>query len=491
MGQHSLSKSSFLKGIQCDKQLYLYKYHYDWMDKISESQQAIFTRGTNVGTLAQDLFPGGVTAAEDPKKSDEAVKRTADLINQGVKVIYEAAFLFDDILVISDIIVKVKDEWFIYEVKSSTSISETYILDTSIQYYVLSNFGLNIKDISIVYINNQYIRNGELDIHSLFNVESVKQLVTGQQDIIKSETGKLKEVLNENAIPLVAIGTQCSTPYTCSFWGYCWKDVPEYSVFNIANLKIDKKFELYNKGYVKLEDVPVDYKLNVNQKMQVECYINNKTVIDKDAVKEFLAEIKYPIFFMDFETFMPAVPMFDNSKPYQQIPFQYSLHYQKDKDSLLEHYEFLADANGDPRIPFITKLLNDTKAKGTILVYNKAFEITRLKEIARDLPEFSGEIEERISRIVDLMIPFQKRYYYMPEMKGSYSIKYVLPALVPGLNYEELEIQEGGSASIAFESLYYETDIFKIEKTRNNLLEYCKMDTLAMVEVLNTLYKKI
>jgi hypothetical protein len=137
---------------------------------------------------------------------------------------------------------------------------------------------------------------------------------------------------------------------------------------------------------------------------------------------------------------------------------------------------------------FIKSLLNATKAKGTILVYNKAFEITRLKEIARDFPEFSGEIEERISRIVDLMIPFQKRYYYKPEMKGSYSIKYVLPALVPGLSYENLEIQEGGSASIAFESLYYETDLFKIEQTRKNLLEYCKMDTLlAMVEVLNKL----
>jgi hypothetical protein len=192
---------------------------------------------------------------------------------------------------------------------------------------------------------------------------------------------------------------------------------------------------------------------------------------------------------MDFETFMPAVPLFNNSRPYQQIPFQYSLHYKKDKDAELEHFEFLAEASRDPRLPFIKKLLNDTKAEGIILVYNKAFEITRLNEIARDFPEFNKEIDERINRIVDLMIPFQKKYYYTPEMKGSYSIKYVLPALVPEMNYNNLEIKEGGKASIAFESLYYETDLFKTAEIRTNLLEYCKMDTLAMVEILNKLIK--
>lgn len=488
MGQYLLSKSSFLKGIQCNKQLYLYKNHYDWMDKLSESQQVVFDRGANLGNFARQLFPGGVSATEDPKKSMEAVKRTAELINQGADIIYEAAFQFDEILVFNDIIVKEGDEWSIYEVKSSTSISETYLHDASIQYYVLNNCGLPIKDISIVYINNQYIRNGELDIHSLFNIESVKQLVTKQQDLIKSETFRLKEVLKENDIPAVPIGTQCSDPYRCSFWGYCWKDVPEYSVFNIANMKVDKKFELYNKGFVNLEDIPSDYKLNDKQRMQVECHIHNETIIDNAALKEFLTEIKYPIYFMDFETFMPVVPKFDSSKPYQQIPFQYSLHYQKDKESQLEHFEFLAETINDPRVPFIKSLLIDTKSKGTILVFNKAFEITRLSEIARDFPEFTEEINERISRIVDLMIPFQQRYYYTPAMKGSYSIKYVLPALVPGLSYENLEIKDGGSAMFAFESLYYETDLFKIKEIRENLLKYCKMDTMAMVEVLKKLY---
>jgi hypothetical protein len=190
---------------------------------------------------------------------------------------------------------------------------------------------------------------------------------------------------------------------------------------------------------------------------------------------------------MDFETFQPAVPMFDNSKPYQQIPFQYSLHYKKNKKSKIDHFEFLADAENDPRIKFIENLLRDTKTDGDILTYNKSFETLRLKEIAEAFPKYKKDIEERISRIKDLMLPFQKKYYYTGEMQGSYSIKYVLPALVPELSYENLEINEGGLASIAFESLYYETDLMRIAEIRQNLLEYCKLDTFAMVKLLEKL----
>ncbi len=487
MGKHLLSKSSFIKGIQCEKQLFLYKYHYDWMDKVSENLQAVFKRGTDVGVLAQELFPGGKIATDDPKKSDAAINKTSKLIDENTEVIYEAAFLFDGILVISDIIVKIGNKWKIYEVKSSTSISDTYLIDAAVQYYVLSNSSIEIEDISIIYINNQYVRSGELDIHSLFNIESVMNLIIPKQEFIEKETSRLKEVLLRKNIPGIPIGTQCFDPYACSFFSHCWENVPDYSVFDIANLNIKKKFEFYNNGIVNLEDIPEANDLNDNQRMQVESHISNKTIIKMKEIKQFLNTIKYPIYFMDFETFMPAVPLFNNARPYQQIPFQYSLHFQKKSGSRLEHHEFLAEANGDPRDEFITKLLKDTKDIGTILVYNKSFEISRLKEIAKDFPEFAYEIEERISRIVDLMIPFQKRYYYKPAMKGSYSIKKVLPALIPELKYDDLGIKEGGTASSAFESLYYESDLFKIEEIRNNLLNYCKMDTQAMVEIFNDL----
>ena len=484
--KHIISKSSFIKGIQCDKQLYLYKYHYDLMDAVSESQQLIFNRGHDVGELAQKLFPGGIKATEDPKKPSQAIEMTNELIESGAKVIYEAAFGFDEVLVIADIIVWDGKQWNIYEVKSSTKISDTYYLDAAIQYYVISNC-LDINDISIVYINNQYVRNGDLELQKLFTVESVKDNVSEQQDIIKSEFKRLKKVLEGKEIPSIDIGPHCSDPYQCSFWGYCWKNIPDYSVFDIAGLKGEKKFELFGRGYIKLDDVPEDYPLSQSQRIQIESHIENKSVVDKDKISEFLASINYPVYYMDFETFMPAIPMFDRTRPYQQIPFQYSLHYQKNPKSKVEHFEFLADAGGDPRVSFLKKLLDETNGPGIILVYNKAFEITRLKELATDFPKHLKEIEERIDRIIDLMLPFQKKYYYMPEMKGSYSIKSVLPALVPVLSYKGMEIADGGTASAAFESLYYEEDIFKVEEIRKNLLRYCGMDTMAMVEILNVL----
>jgi hypothetical protein len=486
--KHLLSKSSFIKGIQCVKQLYLYKYHYDLMDEISEGQQVIFDRGHYIGELAQHLFPGGTIATEDPKKAAQSLEKTRELIERGANIIYEAAFLFNEVLVIADIIVKEGEQWNIYEVKSSTRISDTYFQDAAIQYYVISN-NLNVKDISIVYINNQYVRSGEIDLTRLFNIETVKESASKLQEFVKSELDKFKNVLSEKKIPNIEIGPHCNDPYQCGFHGYCWKEIPDYSVFDIASLKGEKKFDLYRQGYINLEEVPEDYPLSPAQRLQIESHTGKKTFIDSDNIRKFLSTLSYPMYFMDFETFMPAIPMFSGTRPYQQIPFQYSLHYQKEEGGKVEHFEFLADADGDPREPFLTKLLNDTRKPGNILVYNKAFEITRLKELATDFPEQTKETEERIGRIVDLMMPFQKKYYYTPEMLGSYSIKSVLPALVPKLSYGGMDIADGGTASAAFESLYFEEDAFRINEIRENLLKYCGMDTIAMVEILNVLQK--
>lgn len=486
--KYLISKSSFIKGIQCEKQLYLYKNHYDLMDGIGENQQTIFNRGHKIGEVAQGLFPGGIKATEDPKKVKHAIEKTADLIKNGIKIIYEAAFVFDEVLVIADIIVRDGNQWNIYEVKSSTKISDTYIQDAAIQFYVISN-NLNVGDISIVYINNKYVRNGKLELTKLFNIEPITESVSKHQDFIKSELNRFKKVLAKKEIPVIEIGPHCSDPYLCGFHGYCWKEIPNYSVFDIAGLKGEKKFDLYGQGYINIEDVPEDYPLSKSQRLQVESQIEKKTFIDPDNVKKFLSSISSPIYFMDFETFMPAIPLFNGTRPYQQIPFQYSLHYQKSQSDNIEHYEFLADADGDPRELFLINLLKDTKEPGIILVYNKAFEITRLRELASDFPNYTKETEERIERIIDLMMPFQKKYYYTPEMFGSYSIKSVLPALVPNLSYAELNIADGGTASAAFESLYYEEDLFKIKETRENLLKYCEMDTKAMVEILNVLQR--
>jgi len=484
MASHLLSKSSFIKGLQCEKHLYLYKYHYKEMDELSEMQKSIFKRGTNVGELAHQLFPGGEIAAQgDPPNYEKALLRTQELIKSGAKVIYEAAFTFNEVLSIADIAVKEKDSWFIYEVKSSTSISETYINDAALQYYVISSQGIKVKDFSIIYINNQYVRNGKLDLGKLFTTESVLGLILPLQDSVKENIVKFKKVLLKKQIPDLDIGEPCYKPYICAFSNYCRKHIPENSIFDFSGMHLAKKYELYRGGIVKLEDIPNDYPLNKNNQIQLDVYKKGKPLIDKEAIKNFLSDLNYPLYFMDFETFQPAVPLFDNSKPYQQIPFQYSIHYKESKKSDLKHYEFLAEQGEDPRKKFIEGLLRDTKNPSDIIVYNKTFEITRLKEIARDFPEYADEIEKRINRVKDLMIPFQKKYYYAPEMQGSYSIKYVLPALVPELSYDKLEINEGGLASIAYESLQMETDLMRIADIKEKLLEYCKMDTLAMVKI--------
>jgi len=498
MGSHLLSKSSFIKGLQCDKHLYLYKYHYDEMDEFSEMQKAIFQRGTDVGVFAQKLFPGGKSATEgSPPDYKKGLKKTGELILQGGKIIYEAAFMFNEVLSIADIIVKEKNGlsrrsqaetgWSIYEVKSSTSISETYLNDAALQYYVISNSGVEINDFSIIYINNHYIRKGKLDINELFTIESVIDSILPLQNFIEENIERLKKVIRKREMPGIDIGEHCHNPYTCSFFNYCRKHIPEDSIFDFSGMHLKKKYQLYRDGIIKLDDVPDNYSLNKNNGIQLDVYKSGKAKIDKEAIKSFLDDFNYPLYFMDFETFQPAVPLYDNSKPYQQIPFQYSIHLKDKKDGELKHFEFLAEPGEDPRIKFIEGLLNDTNGEGDIVVYNKSFEITRLKEIARDFPKYSEEIEKIILRIKDLMIPFQRKYYYAPEMIGSYSIKAVLPSLVPELSYDKLKIKEGGLASITFEGLQAETDMMIIAETREQLLEYCKMDTLAMVKILEKL----
>jgi hypothetical protein len=485
-----LSKSTFVRGCQCYKSLYLHKHYPELRGEIDEQQESLFERGTTVGELAQQLFKGGINAKpETAYEYGKAAQLTRELIEKGQKIIYEATFIFDEVMCAIDILVNKNNQWYAYEVKSSTSVKETHILDTSLQYYVITNSGIHLADISVVYINNEYRRIGELDLDELFAIDSVKEQVIEKQQYIKEEIIKQKELIAQSDIPKMDIGSHCSDPYECDFYGHCWQHVPEYSVFNISKLNSEKKFELYHKGILDLKDIPEDYPLNDKQWLQVNSEVNKTSSIEKKEINLFLKELSYPLYYMDFETIMPAIPMFDYNRPYQQIPFQYSLHYQETKGSEIIYFEFIAENNGDPRIPFIEKLLKDTKEPALILVYNKAFEITRLKEIAEDFPIYANEINERISRIVDLMLPFQKKQYYTPEMQGSYSIKKVLPALVPQLSYDNLEINNGGNASAAFEQLYYEKDKEIVNKTRNNLLRYCKLDTLAMVEILKVLQK--
>ncbi len=481
-----------MRGLKCHKCLYLNKYAKDLRDKTSDSQQYIFDQGKEIGLFAQQLFPNGIDLTpKDYTDYSESISKTAELIRNKEKIIYEAAFLFDDVLCAIDILTFDGIDYRAYEVKSSTSISEAHILDASVQFYIISNCGVNLKDISVIHLNNQYVRAGELNVKELFKIESILAQVLEKQRSIPNNIKTFKEILELKNAPEVKIGNQCFNPYQCDFMGHCWQHIPEHSVFDIANLTLNKKFSLFNNGVIKLSDITDEIKkeyLNDKQIMQIEADLEGRKIIDEVRISNFISDLRYPLYFLDFETMMLAIPIYNNQRPYQQIVFQYSLHLVEDTDVIKRHSEFLADpTDGDPRIKFIERLITDCGSNGDILTYNMSFEKTRLKELIRDFPAYSIQLQLIIDRIKDLMVPFKEYWYYAPSMKGSYSIKKVLPELVPELSYQNIEIKDGGTASTLYSMMVTNSFSGDIENARKNLLTYCHLDTLAMVKILEKL----
>jgi len=441
----TISKSSFIRGTKCPKSLYLHFFQPEEQDEISESQQQIFDMGHNVGFLAQQLFPGGIDASRGAhEKVNEALSYTQELINNGQKVIYEAAFSDGETLCYMDILVKENSEWRSYEVKASTGVKDYHVMDVAFQYYVITRSGLPLTDIYMVHINNQYIRHGVIDVEQLFTKVFMTGTILPKQVDIPGQLKSLQEMLTSGLVPHVEMGYQCTHPYNCDFIEFCRQGLPVEP------------------------GASESHPANRNQ----------------EALDEFKEELGFPLFFMDFETIFPAIPIHDESRPYQQIPFQFSLHVQRSEHGPLEHYEFLGTPPVDPRYAFIEELLARLGDSGSIIVWNQGFEMNRLREIARDFPDYALCIEPVLDRFADLMVPFRRKHLYLPEMNGSYSLKAVLPALVPELSYSELGIQEGGAASMAYEQLYHEEELETTSKIRRDLLEYCKMDTLAMVKIL-------
>lgn len=485
----ALSKSTFLRGTQCQKSLYLHWHHPELKDKLSSMQKAIFSQGTDVGKLAQQLFPGGIDAGiHVPDNYQKSIEMTSQLIRDGADVIYEAGFSLNGLHCFIDILVRDGSSWKAYEVKSSTQVKQVNLLDAAFQYYVMTSCGLNLTDVALVVLNTSYERTGDLDIMQLFRIDSVFGQVLNLQGRIQKNIAVFFSVLNASSVPPLDIGPHCTDPYVCDFHSHCWQHVPEYSIFNISRLSADKKWDLYHQGILHFEDIPQDFRLNDDQWQQVQSELKGETHIDKVAVSRFLDGLNYPLYFLDFESFQPAVPMFDHSRPYQQIVFQYSMHVLESPSSPVKHASFLANADGsDPRIPFIRQLIGEIGDTGDIIVFNRAFEAGRLNEIAANFPDLQFLISNIVSRMKDLMVLFQQRHFYLPQMKGSYSIKQVLPALVPGISYDNMPIGDGGSASMAFTTLLRESDPETISTIRENLLEYCKLDTQAMVEILRVI----
>lgn len=446
MVKHILSKSTFMYGVQCPLRLYLHKFKPELKNLEEADQKAIFAMGTSVGLIAQQYIPGGIDVSPpDPYSYHISVAKTEELIKQGQKVIYEAAFNFDGVLCAVDILAKIKGRWCAFEVKATLDPKDQHIMDASLQYYVLTNCGIKLKDFSILNLNREYVRRGELDVQQLFKPTSGLNQILENQPFIREKAEELKELVRNKKEPIIQVGDQCDDPYPCDFTEHCWKNIEE---------------EIEEKIYPK--------------------------IINKDAISEFLHSLEYPLHFLDFETVMHAVPPFNESRPMQHLPFQYSLHVISDKGSEAVHKEFLGNGIDDPREDLLDQLINDLGNKGTVLAWYLPFENSRLKDLARDFPKYAKEIEVIQKRTNDLYIPFKKKMYRLPEFNGSSSIKDVLPVLVPELSYKDLEIQEGGTASSTYASFREQTPEEQ-ERLRKALLDYCHLDTLAMVKIFEKL----
>ena len=479
-----LTKSKYCKGVQCPKILWLDKYKPIISE--DEKDESVFEEGRKVGELAKGLFGDYIDVLYNENLA-VMVENTEILLQKKPNVITEASFSNDNNFCSIDILKNDSDGVEIYEVKSSTKIKDIYLDDVSYQYFVLKGLGFNIKKVCIVYINKEYIRGKDLDIKQLFTIDDVTDEVLQKQDEIKSNIDSINIFMEACDEPEKEIGKHCFDPYSCAFWDYCTKNLPKPNVFDVSGMQNRTKFKKYREGKISFEDLQNE-DINPKYLEQIDFELNDcEAKINVDAIRDVLDSLKYPLYFIDYETCQYAIPEYENTKPYQQIPFQYSLHILREENGVFEHREFLADVDDEnPIRTFAESMIEDMPEDGSVIVYNKGFEASRNREIGEMFPDLKGEMERFNENMVDLMVPFRNRDYYTKEMNGSYSIKYVLPALYPDdpeLDYKNLDlIHNGGEASDAFLTLKDKT-FDEQKKIRKSLLEYCKLDTLAMVKI--------
>ncbi len=478
-----LSKSQYVRGLQCHKALWLYKHKREVMTPTSPQQELIFAGGHRIGKLAQGLFPGGTEIEHDPRNFAGMIEKTRELIDQGANVIYEATFKSRNVLIMADILVRNGDAWDLYEVKASTSVKPQHQPDAAIQWYVIQDH-LPLGKVHIVHVNSNYVFDGELDINQLLAIEDITDAVLELQAGLDQNLQSMSDMLSQDE-PDIPIGLQCDDPYECDFKAYCWQDVPTPSVFNLYRMDKNRKFELYREGKVSYADVR-NLKLTKTQRLQVDSALSRQVYIDREAIKAFVDSAVYPISFLDFETFNSAIPKFPGQKPYSTaIPFQYSLHILH-ADGELEHKEFLADEHRDPRAEIARRLAEDITSEGSIAAFNQGTEKSIIRRLAAESAEHGQTLAAMDDRFIDLLKPFQQLMYYHPDFNGSFSIKSVLPAMFPddaALDYKGLDIQAGDMASMIYADLDKIDDEGERQRIHESLLKYCRLDTLAMVMI--------
>lgn len=485
----NLSKSRIMAGLQCPKRLYFQVYDPGLASELDDKSRAVIEQGEEVGRLARTMFPGGILIETgDELDLAKAMELTAAAVpNHKIPALFEGTFQHDGVLVRTDILERLsRAKWRLIEVKSSTQVKEHNIYDVAIQHFVLEACGIKAKP-TLMHLNRDYVYDGKLyELEKLFQIEDLTREVAALPKSVPDLVRELRKMLAKPEPPGIEAGRQCTDPVICEFYEVCNKPLPDGHITHLPNLSAQKLEQLNAKGVELIADIPDGFSLSERQKQVCECVKTGRPWFAK-GLKQRLAELQYPIHFMDFETLMLALPRFAGMRPYDQLPFQWSLHIHRRPGADLEHCEFLAENEGDPRPLFAKSLLKAVRTKGSIVVYNKTFESGRLTELARWLPKHAGAIAGIQSRLWDLLAVVRANAYH-PAFAGSYSLKSVLPALVPNLSYDGMAVSEGGEAGLAWERMIRgNIDAIERSSLRAALLAYCKLDTLAMVRLLEVL----
>ena len=469
-----------MNGMQCPRLLWFTEKKL--LPELTISKKHVFSAGHEFEEYVKLLYPNAVDATSNDFMGN--IRTTKRLVSEK-KIVFEAGFMVDGLYARSDLLIPVGDEWDLYEVKSSTSAKPVHVVDLAFQKFVLEKSGLKINKLFVIFINRDFVKSGDIDPKKLVKIEEVTEKVDSVGGFTENATD-FKNVMCLPKYDEYHIAQNCNQPYACPLKKECWGTLPENNVLQLTSHHV--YWKLFREGVIELGDVPIDTKLNEKDEIIIRA-LKESPQVNKPKIKEFLGKLNYPLFHFDFETFDTTIPLFDYSKPYQKMPFQYSLHVEQ-KNGDLDHKEFLS-VGGDPRPELLKQMKKDLEGPGSIIVYNKSFEISVMRQLAIDFPKEKEWLDSAIERVVDLAEPFQKFYYYNKSQKGSYSIKKVLPAIT-GKSYSNLEINNGADASM----LYFYTHIkpdenFNKEKVRKNLLTYCGLDTESMVWIIQELKKMV
>jgi predicted RecB family nuclease len=483
-----ITKSRYLAGTQCLKRLYLMAYSPELAEQRDESDQAIIDQGQEVGLLAQQMFPGGLTV--DCRDREQAIRMTRELVaNPEVPAIFEGAFEHRGVFARVDILHRRRDQsWRLIEVKSTTDVKDHHLDDVAIQHRVVSRSGVDLAASCLAHVSREYVyEGGPIEVHRFLKIKNLTRQVERIQPEVSIQLRSEFRVLAMPEAPQIPAGRQCGDPFTCEFFDHCNPPLPDDHILRLPRIHASTVAKLVALGVQSIHDIPENYPLT--ERLRRACTsVQMRKPWYGPELREELGRLKYPLYFADFETVNPAIPRFSGMRPYDQLPFQWSVHVQRQPSAAPEHFEFLATDRSDPRQAFISALCDALGDGGSIVVYSQQFESQRLLDLASWLPKFSGRIDKIQRRLWDLL-PIIRDHVYHPAFGGSYSLKSVLPALEPEMSYAGMEVADGLTAGIAWESLIGSDceEAEQRQRKRKALLDYCGQDTLALLKLTHKL----